>query len=120
NKHFFFMNTEKETRTYPGITYRPTQPGFPPGGNISATPIDSLRKLANYLSNTYGYNAGAYDDFPNLNQSNRKLLGRIDWTISNKHRLTVRYSDFQNTNDVLVNATSIPGGGFGTLTRLGN
>ncbi len=120
NKLFFFVNAERETRTYPGVTFRPSQPGLAPGGNISATPIDSLRKLSNYLINTYGYNPGAYDDFPNFNQTNRKLLGRLDWTVTNKHRATVRYSDFENTNDVQVNATSIPAGGFGSLTRLGN
>jgi hypothetical protein len=120
DKVFFFINAEKEDRTYPGVTYRPSQPGLPPGGNISATPIDSLRKLSDFLQKSYSYNPGSFDNFPNFSQTGRRLLGRIDWNISKVHRFTLKYSDFLGTNDVLVNATSIPGGGFGPLPRLGN
>ncbi|HYH13869.1 MAG TPA: carboxypeptidase regulatory-like domain-containing protein, partial [Flavisolibacter sp.] len=120
NKLFFFVNAERETREYPGVLFRPRQPGLSPGGNVAATPIDSLRRLSEFLISNYGYNPGAFDDFPNFNQENTKLLGRLDWNITTKHRATVRYSDFQNTNEQLLNATSIPGGGFGPLTRLGN
>jgi outer membrane receptor protein involved in Fe transport len=120
DKLFFFVNAEKENRVYPGVLYRPSSATEPPGGNVSATPIDSLAVLANFLRSKYNYDPGAYTDFPNFNQTNRKLLGRIDWNLSAIHRVTLKYSDFLGTNDVLVNATSIPGGGFGTLTRLGN
>jgi hypothetical protein len=120
NKLFFFVNAERETRQFPGVLFRPTQPGLPPAANVSATPIDSLRRLSEFLISNYGYDPGAFDNFPNFNQENTKLLGRLDWNITDKHRATVRYSDFQNTSDQLVNATSIPGGGFGTVTRLGN
>ena len=120
DKVFFFINAEKEQREYPGVTFRPTQPGLPPGGNISSTHIDSMARLADFLQKNFSYNPGAYDNFPSFNQDNRKLLARIDWNISETQKLTVRYSDFENTNDVVVNATSVPGGGFGTVTRLGN
>lgn len=120
DKLFFFVNAERETRVYPGVLYNPSSAGVPPGGNISATSIDSLRKLSDYLNKTYGYDPGAYTDLPNFNQKNWKLLGRIDWNLSSVHRVTIKYSDFEGTNDVLVNASSIPGGGFGILTRLGN
>jgi hypothetical protein len=120
NKLFFFINAEKEMRDFPGIPWRPQQPGLAPGGNISSTHIDSMNKLANFLRTTHGYDPGAADNFPSFNQENRKLLGRIDWNISDKHKLTLKYSDFENTNGVQVNGTSVPGGGFGTLTRLGN
>jgi hypothetical protein len=120
NKLFFFVNAEKETREYPGVLFRPSQPGLAPGGNVSATNIDSMQKLTDFLVSNYGYSPGANDNFPNFNQENTKLLGRLDWNINDKHRATVRYSDFKNTNDQLLNNTSIPGGGFGVLSRLGN
>lgn len=106
NKLFFFINGEYEKRTYPGITYTPK--GGSGSGNVSDVSIDSLKKLSDYLSKTYNYNTGAYDNFPNFSQINRKLLGKIDWNISNQHRLTLKYSDYQNTNDVALNSLSVP------------
>jgi len=120
NKLFFFVNAERETREYPGVLFRPSQPGLSPGGNISATSIDSLRRLSEFLISNYGYDPGAFDNFSNFNQENTKLLGRLDWNLTDKHRVTARYSDFQNSNDQLLNNTSVPGGGFGPVTRLGN
>ncbi|HVG42284.1 MAG TPA: TonB-dependent receptor, partial [Chitinophagaceae bacterium] len=120
DKLFFFVSAEKESREFPGVPWRPTQPGLAPGGNVSATPIDSLKKLSDYLKSTYGYDPGAYDNFPSFTQENRKLLGRIDWNVSNKHKIILKYSDYENTNGVQLNATSVPGGGFGTITRMGN
>lgn len=119
DKLFFFVNAEKETREFPGIAFRPAQTGLT-GSNVSSTHIDSLRKLSEHLKATYGYDPGAYDNFPNFGSENRKLLGRIDWNVSNNHKLIFKYSDFESTNDVQVNGTSIPGGGRSGLTRLGN
>ena len=120
NKLFFFVNAERETREYPGVLFRPSQPSLPPGGNVSATPIDSMRRLSEFLTSNYGYDPGAYDNFSNFNQENTKLLGRLDWNVTDKHRVTARYSHFKNTNDQLLNNTSVPGGGFGPVTRMGN
>ncbi len=127
NKLFFFISAEKEQRQFPGITFSPT--GGSGTGTVSATSIDSLRKLSDYLSTKYGYNTGAYDNFPNFAIENRKLLGRLDWNISNNHKLTVKYSDLEGTEDNQLNGSSIPNGGISggyifttnsTLSRLTN
>ena len=39
----------------------------------------------------YGYDTGSFTDFP-ADESNLKLLGRIDWNINDDHRLAVRYN----------------------------
>lgn len=131
NKLFFFVNAEIEKRVFPSTSLRPSQPGLS-GSNVSLTSIDSLRKLSDYLKTTYNYQTGAYDNIPTFSAQNHKILGRIDWNISNKHRLTLKYSDFVSKtpeNSVIINGTSIPGGGgsilsTGTSTvsisRLGN
>lgn len=130
NKLFFFISAERENRDFPSTPLRPSQPGVT-GNNVSSTPIDSLRKLSDFLRTTYGYETGVYDNIPTFSQQNHKILGRIDWSINNNQRLTVKYSDFVSTNPnngVVINGTSIPGGGinglpssFGTnITRLGN
>lgn len=118
NKLFFFINGEIEERTTPGITWSPT--GGSGSGNVSSTHIDSLAKLSNHLKNTYGYETGAYDNFPNFTAKNHKLLGRIDWNISNTHKLTLKYNEMVSNNDVTLNATSVPNGGGFTPTGASN
>lgn len=125
NKLFFFVNAEYEERTFPGVTWSPT--GGSGAGNISNVPADSLRKLSDHLRNRYNYETGPYDNFPNFASKNHKLLGRIDWNISNDHKLTLKYNELVSNNDVQLNATSIPnGGGFnvagatGSISRLPN
>ncbi|RYY60337.1 MAG: TonB-dependent receptor [Chitinophagaceae bacterium] len=108
NKLFFFVNGEIEKNTLPsGITYTPK--GGSGRGNVSNTPIDSLRKLSDYLRSTYGYETGAYDNFPNFTSENHKILGRIDWNISKQHKLTLKYNELINDNDVAM-SNSIPNG----------
>lgn len=125
NKLFFFVNAEQEKGTRPGISYAPT--GGSGAGNTSATSVDSLAKLSNFLKSEYNYETGAYDNFPNFENENKKLLAKIDYNINENHRLTFKYSYFKSNNDQELNATSIPnGGGFtptgssDNITRLPN
>ncbi len=112
NKVFFFFNYETEEKTAPGIQFRPSQPGLASGSNVSSTPIDSLVKLSNYLKSTYNFDPGAYDNFPNFVQKDHKFLIRIDWNISTKTKLTVKYSELKNQDQTTENATSIDGTGL--------
>lgn len=106
NKLFFFVSGELERRTFPGIQYSPK--GGSGTGRVSDVPIDSLRKLSDFLRSKYGYETGAYDNYPNFSARNHKLLGRIDWNISNTHKLTLKYNELVSNNDVTLNASSIP------------
>jgi hypothetical protein len=131
NKLFFFINAEMEKKDFPSTSLRPAQPGVS-GSNASATPIDSLAKLSQFLKAQYGYETGAYDNIPTFNSDIHRIIGRIDWNLSEKHRVTLKYLDYVSTtpnNSVVINGTSIPGGGGSILssgtttvsiTRLGN
>jgi len=103
NKLFFFVNGEIEQGTAPGITY--VAKGSTASGTQSNVPIDSLAKLYNYLNSQYHFNPGAYDNFPNFTSKNHKILAKIDWNISNKHKLTVKYNDFKNTGYSQISAS---------------
>jgi hypothetical protein len=123
NKLFFFVNAELEKGSRPGLTFSPT--GGSGVGNVSSTPVDSLQKFSDYLSSQHNYETGPFDNFPNFANENTKLLFKIDYNISSKHQLTLRYSNFSSTNDQQLNNSSVPnGGGFlvtgrtGTLSRL--
>lgn len=112
NKLFFFVNYEYEKRTNPpGTTYTPS--GGSGTGNISNVKIDSLKKLSDYLQSTYGYATGAYDNFPNFQSKNTKMLVRLDWNINQVHKLTAKYSDLESTNDAAMSSSVINGASAG-------
>ena len=95
NKLFFFLSGEVEKAEQPGVTSYAT--GGTPNGTKSAAPYDSLKKLSEYLVSKYGFNPGVYDNYPTFASDNYKVLGKLDWNISNQHKLTLKYSDFRNT-----------------------
>ena len=105
NKLFFFINGELEKASRPGITYSPK--GGSGNGTVSNVPKDSLAKLYNYLQSKYNFDPGAYDNFPNYETKNHKILAKVDWNISSAHRLTVKYSDYLSDD---VNTASGSGG----------
>lgn len=106
NKLFFFVSGEYETQSRPGILFSPA--GGSGNGNVSATPVDSLRKLSDYVRQRFGYETGAFDNFPNFKTNNYKVLGRVDWNISSMHKLSVRYQEMVGVQDIITNATSVP------------
>lgn len=125
NKLFFFVNAEREAANRPGINFTPT--GGSGVGTVSAATVADLQAVSNYLRTNFGYETGAYDNFPNFESGNRKVLAKLDWNINNNHKFTLKYSDFDNNNDQQLNNTSVPnGGGFNVtgassaLSRLPN
>lgn len=106
DKLFFFAGYEQETREFPGITWSPT--GGSGIGNRSNTHIDSLRKFSNHLRTAYGYETGAFDNFPNFTAENTKIIARVDWNIASNHKLSVNFNQLTSENDAQLNGTSIP------------
>jgi hypothetical protein len=100
NKLFFFVNGEYEKKPpSSGITWTPT--GGSGQGNVSAVSADSLRLVSEHLQSAYGFDPGAYDNFAAFKNTNHKLIGKIDWNITTKHKLTLKYSDFKGEQDFL-------------------
>nr|MCU0335241.1 carboxypeptidase regulatory-like domain-containing protein [Chitinophagaceae bacterium] len=106
NKLFFFVSGEYEKQDRPGILFSPA--GGSGIGNVSATPVDSLRKLSDFMRSRYNYETGVFDNFPNFKTENYKILARIDWNINKVHKLSARYQEMVGYNDVITNATSVP------------
>lgn len=118
NKLFFFLNAEWENQSVPNSNfYVPT--GSTASGTISAAPKDSLDKFRDVLKTKYGYDAGVYDNRPNFVTKNRKLLAKINWNLSNKHKLVFKYSDFKGSDQSPLNGSSVPNSGAGGFTIAG-
>ncbi|MGN6491758.1 MAG: TonB-dependent receptor [Agriterribacter sp.] len=109
NKLFFFVNVEGENREAPGQIWLAKRPGEN-DDNPLVTPVlaSDLDNLKSHLISQYNYDPGAYEGY-NFKTDNLKILARVDWNISSKHRLTLRYTQSETNDDDQINATSITG-----------
>jgi hypothetical protein len=110
NKLFFFVNAEMAKAPTIANRWRASTDGVAdPDNFISRTTESDLKRVSDFVKSEYGYETGSYTNFP-ADESNTKLLTRIDWNITDKHRLALRYNYTKNTSWRPPNATSMDGG----------
>ena len=110
NKLFFFVNAEiAKTPTIVNRWRASTNGVADPDNYISRTTENDLKRVSDFVRSEYGYETGSYTNFP-ADDSNTKLLARMDWNITNKHRLALRYNYTKNLSWRSPNATSMDGG----------
>ena len=110
NKLFFFVNGEMIKTPTISSPWRGSSNGVADvAQNISRTKNSDLETISNFVKNKYGYDTGSWTSFP-ADESNYKLLARVDWNITDKHHLALRYNYTKNTIWNAPNATSMDGG----------
>ena len=110
NKLFFFVNGEMIK--IPSIVnrWRGSDDGVADATNyISRTKNSDLEAVSNYMASKYGYDTGSWTSFP-ADESNYKLMARLDWNITDKHHLALRYNYTKNNVWNSPNASSMDGG----------
>ena len=110
NKLFFFVNAEMVK--VPSIVnrWRGSDNGKEDANNyISRTTNADLQRVSEFVKSKYGYDTGSWTDFP-ADESNMKILARLDWNISQKHKLALRYNYTKNLVWNSPNGTSMDGG----------
>ena len=118
NKLFYFVNFEYIKRPTVVNRWRPSTDGFAdPDKFISRTTVDDLNRVHDHLLNEYGYEAGSYDKW-GADNNNMKVLARIDWNITDKHHLAVRYNYTLNNSWRAPNGSSSNCGKRTTENRL--
>lgn len=96
NKLFFFVNGEYEINPGQVVTWRPSDDGVANTDlMLSRTSKSDMELVKQHLISNYGYNPGSYTDYP-ADESNRKLMARIDWNINKSNKLSVRYNYTKN------------------------
>lgn len=97
NKLFFFANVEYEKVPKPIVQWRARgdNEAADPDGYVSDAKLSDMERVSKFLQEKYGYNTGSYTSFPS-DETNIKLLGRIDWNINYNHKLSVRYNYTKN------------------------
>jgi hypothetical protein len=110
NKLFLFVNGEMAKTPTVVNRWRASTDGVADADNfISRTTVSDLQAVSDYVESKYGYETGSFTDFP-ANENNYKLLARLDWNITDKHRLALRYNYTKNLNWSSPNASSMDGG----------
>lgn len=109
DKVFYFVNAEYENISRPGLLWTSTQAGVDPNDpNTSRVLKSDLEAVSNHLKEKYGYETGGFENLGNFGTRNYKILGRIDWNINEKHKLSARYNYVKNNNDQTTNGRSAP------------
>ena len=117
NKLFFFVNAEYSKVPTVANRWRASSNGVSDANNyISRTTTSDLQRISDYVKSKYGYDTGSYTDFP-ADESNLKLLARLDWNINDKHKLAVRYNYTNNTAWNAPNGSSMDGGTRSSYNR---
>ncbi|MGB4845784.1 MAG: TonB-dependent receptor [Ferruginibacter sp.] len=108
NKLFFFISAEKVDFDQPGINWKARRGAASTDPNESRTQAADLDAVSNYLRTQFGYETGAYENLGNFFTKNKKILGRLDWNINNKHSVSFRYNYSKTDDDQLLNGNSAP------------
>jgi len=99
NKLFFFINGEFVKDEKPALEWVANKTGAI--GNVSRTTEADLLDLKSFMLSKFNWDMGAIDNYNNISSSN-KVLARFDYNISDKHKLTVRYSHHDSQSDVPI------------------
>ncbi len=107
NKLFYFFNYETEKTITPGQTKlaATSSAAFGSANNIARPTTTELDAIRSYLLNTYGYETGAYDNY-SLEGYKRKILARLDWNITNKNKLSLRYSQTESSDPAFMSGST--------------
>ncbi|MFA6592548.1 MAG: carboxypeptidase regulatory-like domain-containing protein [Bacteroidales bacterium] len=106
NKLFFFVNYEESKIPTVVNRWQASEDGVANAdAYISRTKISDMKKVSEFLKSKYGYDTGSYTDFP-ADESNRKILARLDWNINDNNHLALRYNYTLNKSWNAANASS--------------
>lgn len=115
NKLFFFVNGEYEQTSQPIHKWKLSADGKEDTQNqISRVTDDDMRRFSKDLKEMYGYDTGSWTDFGGHTDIYR-AMARMDWNITDKHRLMLRYNytGRKKDNNVVGAALNITGAPVG-------
>lgn len=107
DKLFFFANVEYSKVPMVVNRWRPSDDEHPADASnyVSRTTVADMQRVKDFLISKYGYDPGSYSSFP-ADEDNLKVLGRLDWNITQDHHLAVRFNHTKNTAWNATNGTS--------------
>lgn len=104
NKVFFFANFEKEDRSDLGSLWVPSG-GSQVDGNVSRVPAADMQRVSQLLS-TLGYDTGLASGYVH-EEDNYKGLFKLDFNLSDNHKLSATYNFLDAFNDLTAHPSAI-------------
>ena len=110
NKLFFFVNAEYTQTPSVAVRWRASENGVGDANkSLSYTSVADMQRVKDHVMGKYGYDTGSFTNFP-ADESNIKVLARLDWNINDANKLALRYNYTNNTAWNGPNASSMDGG----------
>ncbi|OQP50853.1 TonB-dependent receptor [Niastella yeongjuensis] len=106
NKLYYFVSFETEQRKDQASSYIAQTPGNVGKTNTSRVLETDLQQVSSILKSRYNYDTGPYQDFT-LDQTNYKWLVKLDWNITDKHRLSFTYNGLDASKDKPAHPSAI-------------
>lgn len=110
DKLFFFFSYESDENEGPGNTFLPRDASQSAGGNITRVLRSDLNSVRDTLQALFGYNPGVYENYPGLTPSSR-ITARVDYALSDRNKLSFRYTNLTSETDVLMSTSGSLGNG---------
>lgn len=83
NKVFFFVNAEIQRDETPQV--------FDFDNYQGDSDVEGIRALADFVQDTYGYDVGSFDN-NSRSLNSEKIIGKLDFNLSQVHKLSLRHS----------------------------
>jgi len=112
NKLFFFGSYEQVRQELPATSYIASDANHPiTTGSVSIANADTLAQLSKFLSDKFQYNTGPFQGYNQKTQSD-KITAKIDWNISKKHTLSLKYNYLKSSADQFASTSRNGFAGF--------
>jgi Carboxypeptidase regulatory-like domain len=106
NKLFYFVSFETEQRKDQASAYVARNGSNANNSNTSRVLESDLQTVRSILKSKFNYETGDYQGFTH-EQTNYKWLAKLDWNISNVHKLAFTYNGLNATKDKPAHPSAI-------------
>ena len=118
DKLFFFVSGEMQQIPTVVNRWRASDDGVANADQyISRTTNADLKRVSEFVKSKYGYDTGSWTKWP-ADESNYKLLAKLDWNVSDMHHLSLRYTFVKNRLWNNPNSSSMDGGTRSAYSRV--
>ena len=106
NKLFYFLSFETEQRSDEASSYVAQNASNATKANTSRVLESDLQAVSAILKDRFNYETGPYQGYT-LDQTNYKWLAKLDWNISDVHKLSFTYNGLDASKDKPAHPSAI-------------